>query len=242
MRHLFKVLMLLPFLSVAVQAEESIPSSLQETLSKLIPGQLPDDVSETDMPGIYQVVLGARVFYFSKDGRYLIRGDLIDLNKGKNLSEERRAEARIEMVESVGIDSMITFKPKGETKHVVYAFTDVDCGYCQKLHSGMPEMNDLGIEVRYLGFPRAGVGSDTYKEMVSVWCADDQQKAMDLAKARKPVEPKECDHPLMAHLGVVEAFELTGTPALVLEDGRLVPGYVPPRQLLQALEQSKAGS
>lgn len=222
-------------------AAADAPEALMEQLKSLVPGQIPDSVTETPVSGVYEVAYGPQVFYFSADGRYLLRGEMVDLKAGLNLTEQRKGSARLEAIEAIGEKSMLVYAPKGEARHTITVFTDVDCGYCRKLHSGMAEMNELGIKVRYLAFPRAGVGSPTYKTMVSIWCADDPHKAMDTAKAGKPVEPATCDQDLTDHLRLVQDFGLTGTPALVLEDGTLVPGYMPPQQLLQRLEQSKAG-
>jgi thiol:disulfide interchange protein DsbC len=119
----------------------------------------------------------------------------------------------------------------------VSIFTDIDCGFCRRLHAEMAQYNKQGIAVRYLFYPRAGIGSDSYKKAVSVWCADDRQAAMDSAKAGNEVPEKTCENPVEAHYELGQQMRVQGTPAIVLEDGEMVPGYVPPDKLRRALDQ-----
>jgi thiol:disulfide interchange protein DsbC len=127
--------------------------------------------------------------------------------------------------------SMIVYKAENE-KHVLSVFTDIDCVYCRKLHQEMAQMNELGITVRYLAFPRAGLNSPSYDKAVSVWCAGDRNAAMDSAKGSGQIEAIKCDAPVAMHMQVARQLGVNSTPSLVLEDGRLQPGYAPPKQLL----------
>ncbi len=218
---------------------ENEAERLEKRLGQIVPGATPEFVRQTPLPGIYEVGFGAKVFYFSADGRYLLRGELIDLEMEQNLTEASRSDFRLKRLAAVDPKSMLTYKPAGEVKHTITVFTDVDCVYCRKLHSGMAEMNELGIEVRYLAFPRAGLGSPTHQKMLSAWCADDQHAAMDAAKAGKPVPEKSCtDYDLAEHMALVRDFDINGTPAIVLENGTLIPGYVPPKELFARLEEA----
>ncbi|MCK9531370.1 MAG: DsbC family protein [Gammaproteobacteria bacterium] len=218
----------------AVAGDKDDQATIRQALAKVIPED-PDTVQKTPVNGLYEVSYGTQLFYVSADGRFLLQGDLVDLKSRTNLTEGRRSTARLSALEKAEA-SMIVYKPKGQTKHTVSVFTDIDCPYCRKLHDGMKEMNDLGIEVRYLAYPRAGAGSASWKKAASVWCAKDRNKAMDTAKGMGDVEPATCDDPVAAHMALGQALGVSGTPALVLEDGRMVPGYMPPERLLQVLE------
>ena len=132
-------------------------------------------------------------------------------------------------------DKKITFPAVGETKAKIAVFTDIDCGYCRKLHQEVPDMNKLGIEVSYLAYPRAGFGSDSYKKYVSAWCADDKLGAMTLAKNGKSIPSKNCDNPVDEQYHLGRAIGISGTPAIVLESGRLIPGYLSADKLGKAL-------
>lgn len=222
----------------SANAEESIPSELKVALSKLIPGAEPDRVEQSAIPGVYEVVFGPTIVYFSADGRYMLQGNILDTKTQVNLTENKRRRARMDAVNGLGEDDMIVFAPK-DTKHTVTVFTDVECGYCAKLHSEMGKLNGLGIKVRYLAFPRAGIPSAVYNKMVSVWCADDAKKAMTDAKARRDVAAKQCDNPVKEHFEMGRLLGVSGTPTIVFENGDMVPGYVPAKRLAAALEESK---
>jgi thiol:disulfide interchange protein DsbC len=214
---------------------------VRASMGKVINGE-PDSIRPSAVPGLYEVVYGQQFFYVSADGRYAVGGDLVDVEGRVNLSEERRTEMRAEKVKQYkgAIDKLtkdaIVYAPAGQRKHVITVFTDVDCGYCRKLHSGMKEMNDLGIEVRYLAYPRAGVGSPTYKKMVSVWCAKDQKKAMDQVKGGGEPKETKCENTIAQQYALGQSLGVSGTPTILLEDGRMVPGYLPPAQLAQMLD------
>lgn len=211
-----------------------------------------DAVAETPLAGIYEVATSQGMFYVSQDGRYLIQGSLFDLVNRVNLTDASMAKVRIKQLASFEND-MIVFKAKDE-KHVVTVFTDTSCGYCRKLHNEMytyKEKNqqtqkvetlagytDLGITVRYLAFPRGGVDSPVYGEMQSVWCADDKEGAMSAAKNGGSVASASCDNTVLKQYQLGEAFGVRGTPAMVLEDGTMLPGYRPPAALLEFLERS----
>ncbi|WP_303901019.1 DsbC family protein [Thiohalomonas denitrificans] len=227
-------------LTTAAGLTAAAPAELKSFLSQMVPGQAPDAIEETPLPGIYQVVYGSDIFYFSEDGRYMLRGDLVDLKTNTNLSEQTRSTGRKAALSRLDEETMIVYPAEGETKHVLTVFTDIDCPYCRKLHGGMAEMNGMGIEVRYLAFPRAGIGSPTFKNMVSIWCADNPRAAMDVAKSGGTVESADCDHGIEEHMKLVRELGINGTPALLLDDGRLIGGYVPPKQLLPMLEGKTA--
>jgi thiol:disulfide interchange protein DsbC len=215
--------------------DAAVTAKISDALAKITGGKTPDSVSESPIPGLYEVLYGPSLFYVSGDGRYVLDGTLLDMVEQKNLSEPKMAAARLRTVDKVGEDHMIIFAPK-ETKHTITVFTDIDCGYCRKLHSQIKEINGLGIRVRYLMYPRAGVGSPSFKKAVSVWCAADRNEALTEAKAGKEIPEKSCDNPVKEHMAVVEELGVRGTPAIVTETGAMLPGYVPPDRLFAYLE------
>lgn len=236
MKKLFVALLAL--VSVQVMAADS--KGLQQLNGELVKvfGTKPDAVKESPLKGIYQVSYGTKIFYISLDGHYLFSGELIDLKNQTNLTEKNRGALRLKTLKEIDESSLIVYKAKGEEKHVITVFTDIDCGYCRKLHSGMAEMNELGITVRYMAFPRAGIGSSSYNKAVSVWCAKDPNKAMDAAKGGAMPETATCDSPVKKHYETGLALGVNGTPAILLQDGTLMPGYLPPQVLAQKLDKS----
>lgn len=229
-------LLLASVVHAADTVSEATKARLKGVLAQVMQGS-PDAISATPIPGLYEAAYGAQLFYLSEDGRYLINGEVFDVQKRVSLTEQRRSQARLTALKSLGESSMIVYPAKGKVKHTITVFTDVDCGYCRKLHQGMAEMNGLGITVRYLSFPRAGVGSDSFKKAVDIWCAKDRNKAMDLAKAGQPVtDTQSCSAPIERHMALAATFGVNGTPAIVADDGRMLPGYLPPKQLLDTLD------
>ena len=216
--------------------------TVTKVVQRMLPGMTPDRVVESPVPGLYEVSFGADVLYVTKDGGYALQGDLINLANKENLTETRRAQGRLQIIKALKEKDMIVFPAKaGNTRHTVTVFTDVDCSYCRKMHSEMADYNKLGITVRYLAFPRSGVDAPSYNKAIGVWCAKDRRAAMTKAKRGDDVELKKCNNPVQTHLAAAERLGVSGTPTLVLEDGTVVPGYLPPDRLGQALDQLAAG-
>ena len=230
---------LLVGLPLAVPAQQAVPPAVSQALAKLIPDMAPTSVKPAPAAGLYEVVYGPEVVYITADGAYLLKGDVIELKTQNNLTEDVRTTARLKALEDLGEANMIVFGPK-DAKHTVTIFTDVDCPYCVKVHQEVPELNRQGVKVRYLAYPRAGIGSPGYRKTVSVWCAPDRNQALSDAKAGKAVPEKTCDNPVDEHYLMGQMLGISGTPTLVLDDGRMVPGYVPAARLVQALNASKA--
>ncbi len=205
-----------------------------------MPRESIDRIGPSPMTGISEVMIGMNLFYVSNDGKYLMQGKLIDLASRTDLTEQKLGKARLKSLADLGEKSMIVF-PAKEQRHVITVFTDIDCGYCRKLHNEMAAYNAEGITVRYLSFPRSGPNSPSYNKAVSVWCADDRNDALTSAKAGKALEDKQCDNPIGDHFNLGVAMGVRGTPAILMEDGSIVPGYVPAKKLLKQLDGMDAG-
>lgn len=233
---LLAVLALAGTLSTLAQAEGG--QVLVDKLKALRPDIPIERVTPSPLPGIYQLELaGGTVFYGTEDGRYLFAGDLYELGDDDlvNLAEAGRVVKRQELMAAVDVEDMVVFAPSGERKAVISVFTDVDCGYCRKLHQEVPRLNELGVEVRYLAYPRAGIGSSAYQKIVSAWCAEDPNGAITALKAGQEIPDADCTNPVSAQYELGHEVGVNGTPAIVLEDGRLLPGYLPADQLAQAI-------
>lgn len=232
-RFSWLIFMMLLMQGLAAQAAD-IPAQLQSVLDRILVGR-EYQVSPAPLDNIYEVVVGPSVYYFSGDGRHMLQGALVDLVSGENITEARLSVARKSALDSLDKTDFIEFSAK-ENKHLVTVFTDIDCGYCRKLHGEMAEYNSLGISVRYLAFPRAGIGSESYDKAVSVWCSANPKEAMDKAKAGAQVAKATCDNPVAEEFKLGEKMGVRGTPNIIFEDGTLLPGYYPPDSLIKALE------
>ena len=132
-------------------------------------------------------------------------------------------------------DQTIVFSPE-EKRFTVSIFTDIDCTFCRRLHAQMDEYLAQGIEIRYFLYPRNGPTSPSWAKAEEVWCADDRNAALTLAKLDQEFESHGCNPATVSkHFAMGQDVGLTGTPALVFEDGTLISGYLPPEQMVQAL-------
>jgi len=198
------------------------------------------EVQKSPIKGLYLVVAPPRVFYISEDANFMIEGDINHIDTGQNYTAAFRNIARYAAVDAEK-DSMISFAPKKDKiKHTISVFTDMDCYYCQKLHKEMSDYNRLGIEVRYLAYPRQGLSSPVYDKTVSVWCSKDKKAALTRAKNGKSIDSKKCENPVARHYALGNELGVRGTPAIVLENGQVYPGYIPAERLSKALDKAKA--
>ena len=216
--------------ALPVSANDELKQKLTNDLSSLIPGVEIDDIQATPISGLYEVLIGPNAIYMTGDGKYVIKGELLDISARRNLTEDTLAKIRVNLINNINKDEYIEYAPE-QVDHAIYVFTDVDCGYCRKLHLDVPELNARGISVRYLAFPRAGVNSTTGKEMGDVWCAKDRQEALTIAKTRGKVEKAECNHPIAKQYELGRKLGVRGTPAIYLQSGKMLPGYLPPDEL-----------
>jgi thiol:disulfide interchange protein DsbC len=234
------ILLILAFMPFVQAADDK--ATFENSLKNLSPSEIKVvEINATPIEGIKEVLIdagrGSEIVYMSADGKYILNGSIVDIEKKINLTDQKKSVIRKDLLAGIGKSQRIDFYPEGqEMTHHITVFTDIDCGYCRKLHAEMSQYNDLGIGISYLFFPRAGVQSASFDKAVNVWCAKDQQEAMTLAKAGETVEPKKCDNPIEEHYKTGLTAGVSGTPALVLDDGTLMPGYLPPAQLKQRLD------
>lgn len=238
LRNLVLIGIFSAFSHVSLAADISLEQA-RKNIQKFLKTVSADSIQPSEIKGLYKVLVPPRIFYVSADGQFAVDGSIIDLHNKINLTDLEKQKGVKTAIDNLGEDSMVVFTPK-KTKHTVTVFTDIDCGYCRKLHKQIPEYNKLGIKIRYLAYPRAGLGSSSYKKAVSVWCADDRKDAMTKAKNDIKLPEKNCDNPVASQYNLGGMIGLRGTPAMILEDGRLIPGYVPPARLNSLLEESVA--
>lgn len=220
------------FLTTSAHAQdtEKLKQRLQERLSEISITEL----KPAPIPGLYEMVFGSRITYVSADGKYMFTGELIDLENRSNLTAIRRGGLILKSIEAMGESNMIVIGP-AKAKRTLTVFTDVDCPYCARLHNEVPKLTQAGVKVRYLLYPRAGKETETYKRAVAVWCAKDRVQAVGVAKSGGKLEMKTCGNPVDQHVRLGQEVGVEGTPTLVLDDGRVVPGYAPAAELLALL-------
>lgn len=224
--------------AVAIGASAAEPSTdaVRAAIQKLTPELAVEQLQSSPVPGLYHVVLGGSSGYVTADGKFFVAGDLFDVQARKNMTEERRKTARLALLAKVDPKETIVFGPE-QPRHTVTVFTDVDCGYCRKLHSEIAKYNGLGIAVRYLAFPRSGPGTDSWKKMEAVWCSRNRSDAITKAKLGEAVASKQdcVTTAIAAQYALGDELGVQGTPMMVLADGSVLAGYVPAEHLAQQL-------
>lgn len=217
--------------------EQAVRERIQASVQQASPGLQVQEVSPTPISGVREVLINGEVLYFSEDGRYMLQGELLDLKERRSLTEQRREQQRAAVLSKLEAQDLLVYPARGQARHIITVVTDIDCPYCRRFHEHMPELNARGVEVRYLLLPRAGVQSESYRKAVSVWCAEQPQMAMTAAKQGKAVPQKQCQHLVDRHMALSQQLGVSGTPAILTEQGGLIAGYLPPEQLLPQLER-----
>ncbi|MBT4765186.1 MAG: DsbC family protein [Methylococcales bacterium] len=208
--------------------------AVRAALAKAMPSLTVDSIQGSEIPGVYEVVIGSKIVYVSSDGNYLLQGQLIDIAARKDLTEGRLSGARVKAVAGIAPEEMLIFTADAP-QYKITVFTDIDCGYCRKLHREIDQYLARGISVHYLFYPRAGLGSESYDKAVSVWCANDRHAALTAAKSGQDPIKKTCDNPVKKHMALANTLGLSGTPMMVTEKGTIFAGYMPAEQLEKAL-------
>jgi thiol:disulfide interchange protein DsbC len=227
----------------AAAGEDAGLEAVRSAVVKAIPGMAAEDVHPTAVAGLYELRQSGQYGYVTGDGRFLIDGDLIDLATRANLTENKRKQDRVTRLASLGAENLIVFAPEdGKTRHTVTVFTDIDCGYCRKLHREVGEYNALGIAIQYAFYPRSGPNTPSFKKAEKVWCSADRHEALTLAKQGVEFagEPG-CENPVAREYQLGAELGLRGTPMMILPDGEVVNGYVPAAALAERLTQSEQG-
>lgn len=234
MRNILAFLLIAALPSAPSLAEDA--ADPRAAIAELVPGLTVDDVRPSEVNGLYEVAIGSQIVYVTADRRYLVKGDLIDLATNESLTEARRSGLRLDEIGELSDDQMVIFGP-ADAPHTITVFTDVDCTYCRKLHREIKQINDEGIRVRYVFYPRFGPGSDSWATAVSVWCSADRQAALTAAKNGDEIKAASCPNPVAEHYALGNKIGVRGTPAILMEDGELLPGYVPAKELAKYLDR-----
>jgi len=232
-------------LFIAVAAPAQAGDAAADKIAKQL-GLKTENIRPSPISGIYEIQHEHEFAYVSADGRYLLRGDLVDLKSGEELTEAHRRSDRLDVIGKLGQNKLIEFAPAPPqvAKYTITVFTDVDCGYCRKLHSEIAQYNAQGIAIRYAFFPRSGPDTDSWRTAEAVWCSADRQKALTEAKtgAAIKVKGKLCDNPIAEEYQLAQDLGIRGTPMMVFPNGEVFPGYIPATALAQKLAEVAAKS
>jgi thiol:disulfide interchange protein DsbC len=233
---------LLPAASFAQDKAKAapVPADVRSKVVAKLPGAKPEDVSASPVAGLYEVTMGGLIAYVTADGKYLVSGNVYDLDTQTNLTAARRNAARAKALAAASEDQMIVFSPPNP-KMTVTVFTDVDCGFCRKFHSQIAEVNKAGVRVRYMMYPRTGPGTESWRKAEAVWCAADRRDALTRAKRGEDLKSKSCPAAasIKAQYELGDDLGVEGTPAIFTDSGEYVGGFLTPAQLVHVVQESE---
>lgn len=224
----------------AAPAKAGVPADVRARLVAKLPGAKPEDVALSPVPGLYEITMGGQIAYVSSDGKYLLSGNVYDLDTQVNLTASRRNTVRAKALSAVKDDQMIVFGP-ANSKMTVTVFTDIDCGFCRRFHNQITEINQAGVRVRYLLFPRTGPGTESWRKAESVWCAKDRRDALTRAKKGEELKTKACAEAesIKTQWAFGEDMGVEGTPAIFTQTGDYIGGFMTPAQLVQTIQETQ---
>ena len=235
----FPLVLLMAWHGFGASAAGDVEAKVRIAVQANDPAAQVSSVDGSPVSGLYSTTIDGVSGYVSADGRYFIVGDMLDLTSRTNVTEEKRKKTRRELLKKIGPGEAIVFGPE-KPKYTITVFTDADCPYCRKLHEEMGELEKKGVEVRYVAFPRSGPGTQTWKTMTAVWCAEDRREALTRVTQGEMVkeEKKKCSDAVIAkHYELGQKLGIPGTPMIVLADGTSLGGYVAPDNLVVALAE-----
>lgn len=226
-------------LSATEDPASTIDTRTRQVIETRLAGVPISSISKTPVDGLYEIVSEGSIYYIDQTAEHLFDGSLIEISTRSNITSTRLGYLHSEVISQIDESQVLAFNPEDPINRTMTVFTDISCAYCRKFHSEIDDLLDEGIQVRYLLFPRAGLGSQAYKDLESVWCADDQQAAMTYAKAGNKVESRSCENPIEAHMALAEQVGLTGTPLIYLDNGQRIAGYQEADDLVDMILESK---
>ncbi len=234
---------LLSCVSTLAFAQDTIDlEQLEAEISKRLPDLTVSSISETPLAGMYELISNGQIYYVGSGGRFIIDGNMIDLESRTNLTSERLGSIHIGLINEMDEEQMLIYKPENDTGRSITVFTDTSCGYCRKLHEEIDTFLDQGVAVRYLLFPRAGLNSPSHQNLESVWCSDDPLDAMTTVKAGGAIPGRTCNNPIESHMALAEQVGLRGTPLIYLDTGQQIPGYRAAHDLIQMVKAGEPHS
>ena len=218
------LLLIAIMLLVSCAKKDEVDLDIRKTVSNAYPDVAIDAIKKID-DNFHEIIINKQIYYATNDGKYLIVGNVINLNTKESITENTKMNQRLSIIDSIDMKNYMIFKPK-KTDHILTIFTDTSCPYCQKLHNEIPDLLENNIEIRYVLFSRNGNDVDAYQQLVSAWCSDDKVDALeDLFAGDILDDISNCENPIARNFDYAGSLSVEGTPTIFLEDGRIIPGY-----------------
>lgn len=233
MKYLLTILFLMLVSCSQHEATSYTTKDAAERFVKSYPDLKIDSIEKINN-SFFEILIGEQIFYLTSDLNYLLAGNIIDLGSGINLTQQKIENFRLSVLKTLDTKDTIIYQPK-KIDHIITVFTDVSCPYCKKLHNEIPDLLNNNIEVRYVLFPRNGIDDDAYVDMASLWCSEDKKDLLETAFEGDFIKEEKCENPLAKNLELAYSLRVNGTPMIFTESGKVIPGYVPYKQILNTL-------
>ena len=218
------LLLITIMLLVSCAKKDEVDLDIRNAVSNAYPDVAIDEIKKID-ENFHEIIINKQIYYATNDGKYLIVGNVINLNTKESITENTKMNQRLSIIDSIDMKNFMIFKPK-KTDHILTIFTDTSCPYCQKLHNEIPDLLENNIEIRYVLFSRNGNDVDAYQQLVSAWCSADKVDALeDLFAGDILDDISDCENPIARNFDYAGSLSVEGTPTIFLEDGRIIPGY-----------------
>jgi thiol:disulfide interchange protein DsbC len=233
--HRIIVAALLAIAAAAATAGET-EDRLGAVLLERLPGLKIESIRKLPQADLYEVVHnGRRILYTDPDGKVGLFGNLIDLQLRSNLTEQRQNELNVIDFSKLPLDKAIK-KVRGKGTRRMAVFTDPDCPFCKRLENELKNVDDVTIYV-FL-YPLEQLHPDAPRKARAVWCAPDPVGAWDALMMEgkdPPAAPEECKDPIAEVARLAHDFNIEGTPGIIFESGRLVPGAIGAKEIEELL-------
>ncbi len=193
-----------------------------------------DEVTKSPIPGLYEVRIGTDIYYSDEQGNYFIEGQMIDTKTHVNLTQARVDKLTAIDFAALPLKDAIVWK-QGSGARKIAVFADPNCGYCKRFERDLQKVKD--VTVYTFLFPI--LGGDSPDKARDIWCSKDNTKVWRdwMLDGAQPVRTMGgCDSTaLQRNVALGRKHKVTGTPALVFEDGKRVPGALTPEQIEKQL-------
>lgn len=239
---LIKIILLLLTITVAPSTFAD-DASLRAALEERMPDSKIGKISPAPIPGLFEVVVnGINIMYTDEKGELAFFGNLVNLKTRDNLTKLRTEELAFVDFSKIPLKKAIV-KIKGDGTRKLVVFSDPDCPYCKQLEKELVFLDNVTIYTML--YPIEELHPEARKKSEAVWCSPDRAKAWEniMIYGKEPSTSKgKCKTPIDDIQALAKSLNIDGTPGMVFQNGKLVPGTLRTEQIekLMAAASDKA--
>ena len=220
--------MLATFMSLSVLAHAGVPDSINDKFPQTKGAKI-----EPAFSNFWSVVQGGEVVFISDDLKTLVSGTVMDIEKNRNMTQELADANKPKMnIADLDVRDAILVKAGGTKK--LYVFSDPDCPYCKQLEKTFDQLSNVSIYV--FPMPLVSLHPNALNVSETLWCQKNAGAAWHayLTTGAKPADQK-CQNPIEKNINLAAKYQIRGTPAIIFEDGSIMPGAAPAQMIQDKL-------